>query len=108
MRVRFLVVAGMFALSMAAYAEQPASTVKGYVSEEQCGASHSSPSAEATKCVKKCIRGGSAPVLVSEGKVYKLKGEDTAVQNLAGKNVTVKGTVNGETITVLWVSARKS
>jgi hypothetical protein len=54
------------------------------------------------------MKGGAAPVLVSNGKVYKLKGEDEAVKNLAGENVTVTGTVEGDTITVSSVSAQKS
>jgi hypothetical protein len=47
-------------------------------------------------------------VLVSDGKVYKLKGADAAVKGLAGENVTVTGTVDGDTITVTSVAAQKS
>ena len=43
---------------------------------------------------------------MSEGKVYKLKGEDAAVKGLAGQNVTIKGTVEGDTITVTSVAAK--
>ena len=54
------------------------------------------------------MKGGSAAVLVSDGKVYKLKGDDAAIKGLAGENVTVKGTVDGDTITVASVAAQKS
>jgi hypothetical protein len=47
-------------------------------------------------------------VLVSDGKVYKLKGEDDAIKGLAGQNVTIKGTVDGDTITVTSVAEQKS
>ena len=108
MRSRGLSVAGFLAFSVAFLSAQSASTINGYISEANCGASHSSPSAEATKCVKGCIKRGAAPVLVSNGKVYKLKGEEEAVKNLAGENVTVTGTVDGDTITVSSVAGQKS
>ena len=93
-------------LVAASVSAQSAQTINGFISEDQCGASHAAPSASATKCVKGCIARGAAPVLVSEGKVYKLKGEDAAVKGLAGQNVTVKGTVEGDTITVTSVAAK--
>ena len=102
--------AALFLLVMSAsvLSAQSAQTINGFISEEQCGASHSAPSASATKCVKGCVGRGAAPVLVSNGKVYKLKGEDAAVKGLAGQNVTVKGTIDGDTITVASVEAQKS
>jgi hypothetical protein len=106
MRIRSIAVTAFLALGAAGLWAQSNTTINGFISEEHCGASHSSPSAEATKCVKGCIKGGSAPVLVSEGKVYKLKGNDAAVKDLAGQNVTVKGSVDGDTITVASVAAK--
>jgi hypothetical protein len=108
MRIKLLAVAGFMALGVAGLSAQSATTMNGFISDEHCGASHSSPSADATRCVKGCMKGGSAAVLVSDGKVYKLKGEDTAIKGLAGENVTVKGTVDGDTITVTSVTAQKS
>ena len=105
MRIRLLSVAGFLALGIAGLSAQSTTTMNGFISEEHCGASHSSPSADATKCVKGCMKRGSAAVLVSNGKVYKLKGEDAAVKDLAGENVTVTGTVDGDTITVASVAA---
>jgi Protein of unknown function (DUF5818) len=108
MRFKLLPAAGFLALSVVGLSAQSATTINGFISEEHCGASHSSPSADATKCVKGCMKRGSAPVLVSDGKVYKLKGGDAAIKELVGENVTVKGTVDGDTITVASVSAQKS
>ncbi|HSY72375.1 MAG TPA: DUF5818 domain-containing protein [Alloacidobacterium sp.] len=108
MRIKLLAVAGLGILGVVALSAQSASTMNGFISDEHCGASHSSPSADATKCVKGCMKGGSAAVLVSDGKVYKLKGADAAVKGLAGENVTVTGTVDGDTITVTSVAAQKS
>ena len=108
MQIRLLAAAGFMALGVAALSAQSATTINGFLSDEHCGASHSSPSADATKCVKGCMKGGSAAVLVSDGKVYKLKGDDAAIKGLAGENVTVKGTVDGDAITVASVAAQKS
>ena len=98
----------LLAASASLLSAQSAQTINGFISEDQCGASHNAPSASATKCVKGCLARGAAPVLVSNGKVYKLKGEDAAVKGLAGQNVTVKGSVEGDTITVSSVEAQKS
>jgi hypothetical protein len=106
MSVRIFAAASLLAVSASILSAQSAQTISGFISEDQCGASHSAPSASATKCVKGCVSRGAAPVLVSEGKVYKLKGDDAAVKNLAGQNVTIKGTVEGDTITVSSVAAK--
>ena len=108
MFIKKLAVASLLAIPASLLSAQSAQTINGFISEAQCGASHASPTASATKCVKGCIARGAAPVLVSEGKVYKLKGEDAAVKDLAGQNVTIKGTVDGDTITVTSVAAQKS
>lgn len=106
MSVKKLLAASLLSVSASVLSAQTAQTINGFISEDQCGATHSAPTASATKCVKGCIARGAAPVLVSDGKVYKLKGEDSAVKNLAGQNVTIKGTVDGDTITVSSVAAR--
>ena len=108
MSIKNLAAASLLAISASVLSAQSAQTINGFLSEAQCAASHSAPSASATKCVKGCIARGAAPVLVSDGKVYKLKGEDDAVKGLAGQNVTIKGTVDGDTITVTSVAAQKS
>jgi hypothetical protein len=108
MRIGSIAGTAFLTLGVAGLWAQSNTTINGFISEEHCGASHSSPSAEATKCVQGCLKRGSAPVLVREGKVYKLKGDDAAVKDLAGQNVTVTGTVDGDTITVASVAAQKS
>ncbi|MGI8958586.1 MAG: hypothetical protein ACR2IV_02265 [Bryobacteraceae bacterium] len=83
--------------SFAAFADN----LTGYVSEAHCAAKHSSPSAENTKCIETCLKGGSDPVLVSEGKVYKIDAasKDKVVAH-AGENVKIDGTLSGDTVTV--------
>jgi hydroxyethylthiazole kinase-like sugar kinase family protein len=46
--------------------------------------------------------------LVSSGKVYALRGDKSQFDRLAGQNVTIKGKVDGTTITVDSIAATKS
>jgi hypothetical protein len=83
--------------SFAAFADN----LTGYVSESHCATKHTSPSAENTKCIETCLKGGSDPVVVSEGKVYKVDAasKDKVVAH-AGENVKIDGTLSGDTVTV--------
>jgi hypothetical protein len=84
----------------------PPRTIQGFVSDAHCGAMHSSPSVEATRCMQKCMREGSPPVIVNGGKVYQLKGATADVAEYIGQYVTVQGVVDGDTIKVVSVSNR--
>lgn len=75
--------------SASAYAE----TLTGMVSDAMCASKGKTNSAE---CAAKCIKGGSAPVLVVGDKV---SNPDKLIPH-AGHNVTVEGTVKGDTVTV--------
>jgi len=83
-----------------------ADSISGYVSESHCGAKHSEVSEAATKCINGCLKGGSDPVLVSNGKVYKFDdaSKDKA-KPLAGQKVTVDGTISGDSVTVNSITA---
>ncbi len=78
---------------------------RGVIGDAMCGAKHATASADAAACVAKCVQGGSKYVLVSHGKGYQLDPQDKVSADLAGKNAKVKGTLNGETITVSSVTA---
>ncbi|MBV9762909.1 MAG: hypothetical protein JO340_20280 [Acidobacteriaceae bacterium] len=90
--------------SFGAFADE----MTGYISDAHCGAAHSSPSDANTACIKKCLGGGSDPVLVSNGKVIKIDGasKDKAVAH-AGENVTVNGTMDGDTLKIDSIQAAK-
>ncbi|MGH9583633.1 MAG: hypothetical protein ACRD4O_11915 [Bryobacteraceae bacterium] len=92
-----LLFAGCFVFSTGAFAAQ----ITGYVSESMCGAKHSTVSAANTKCIKKCLKGGSSPVLVSDGKVIDFApGSQKKAKKYAGDDVTINGTENGNTVTI--------
>jgi hypothetical protein len=93
--VKKLAAIAVFALifsTAGAYAE----SFKGLVSDSMCAAKGNANSAD---CAAKCIKGGSAPVLVVGDKVYKIANPDTLVPH-AGHNVIVEGTLKGDTLTV--------
>jgi hypothetical protein len=85
-----------------------ADEMTGYISESHCGTAHNSPSAANTACVKKCLNGGSDPVLVSNGKVIKIDpaSKDKAVAH-AGENVTINGTMEGDNLKIDSIQAAK-
>jgi len=80
-------------------------TITGTVSDSHCGLKHSS--AGNGGCVEHCVSGGAAYVLISSGKVYQLSAQDK-FKGLGGKNVTVTGNVEGDSITVTNVAEKTS
>ena len=69
MRGKVLAVLGSTALGAGMLWAQSSQTIHGFVSDAHCGMAHSSPSEAATKCIAKCMKGGSPAVVVSDGKV---------------------------------------
>jgi Protein of unknown function (DUF5818) len=96
MLVAALLVSGCMAMA--------ADSWTGTVSDSHCGAKHATASEGAEMCVAKCVKGGAKYVLVSEGKVYNLDAQDK-FEDLAGKSVTVSGTMKGDSIAVDSVEA---
>lgn len=98
-----LLVVSSFAFTAAA--EQ----ISGYVSDSHCGAKHHTVSAANTKCVKDmCINGGADPVLVENGKVMKF--DDASKEKakaFAGENVSIDGTMEGDTVKIETISQAK-
>lgn len=72
----------------------------GTISDSKCGAAHADGSEKSVKCSQACVKSGKAqPVLVSEGKVYKLSDAAKAADHV-GHKVTVSGDLDGDTIKV--------
>jgi hypothetical protein len=81
-------------LSAAAFAAD----FNGYIIDEACSTKPAMKGNEA--CARKCIKGGSAAVLLTpEAKVYKLD-DQAKVAEHAGHKVIVTGALNGDTIKV--------
>jgi Protein of unknown function (DUF5818) len=75
-----------------------AAEFKGFVEDTKCSTNPAMK--DNAECAQKCIKGGSPAVLVTpDGKIYKIANQDKIVAS-AGQNVTVTGSVKGDTITV--------
>jgi len=82
-----------------------ARTITGVISDSMCGgASHMAKDKTAAQCTRECVQSGEGYVLVVGKKTYTLKGDAVALDKYAGEEVTVKGTVSGDTITAESVS----
>jgi uncharacterized protein DUF5818 len=100
-------VAGAFLLQpMAARAADTASSWKGWISDDHCGAKGAKAGHEA--CALKCMEKGSKLVLVNtgDGKIYKLDKQDVAKKHL-GHEVTVQGKAKDDAIAVDTIAAAK-
>ena len=88
---------GASLFSFSAFAE----TWSGTISDAHCGAKHADASDKSKACVESCVKGGAAPVFVSDGKVLKIS-EDSKDKVMAhlGHKVTLTGKLDGDTVTV--------
>ena len=84
-------------------------TLTGEVGDAMCGKKHMEGSA--AECTHTCVSHGSKYALVVGDKIYALETSDKAVlavlDQQAGKNATVTGTVNGTSIEVSTAVAAK-
>ncbi|MGA8621998.1 MAG: hypothetical protein WB660_26190 [Candidatus Sulfotelmatobacter sp.] len=97
--------AGMAVLPVLAAGTQ---TFTGKVSDAMCGAKHSE-GVDPANCVRACVKKGAKYALVVGDKVYTLdtseQGTLDELNKLAWEKATVKGTPNGDTISVKSVMA---
>ena len=78
-------------------------TLTGTVSDSMCGAKHMM-SGDDAKCTRSCIKGGAQYALVVSDKVYHLKGKPEELDKLAGREVTVKGSLDNSVLRVASVA----
>ncbi|HLW88181.1 MAG TPA: hypothetical protein VKR57_06780 [Terriglobales bacterium] len=85
-------------------------TFTGTVSDAMCGATHMMEGDPAS-CLRTCVNKGSKYALVVGDKVYTLDASNQAtldaLAKLAAQKATVKGTVDGDTISVSSVAAAR-
>ncbi len=89
-RVSIFAIAAFALTAMAANAAT-ASKVTGYISDSMCGAKHMGTGAD---CARKCIEGGSKPVLVDLSKNVWSIDNPEAVKDFYGDKVIVTATTN--------------
>ena len=94
-----------FAGAFAAFAQQQSLT--GVVTDSMCGVTHMAKDKTPAQCTQMCVKDGMKYALAAEKKIYTLEGHEAQLAKLAGQKVTVKGTLNGDTLSVQEVAASK-
>jgi len=107
MRLRISTVFLSAALSVGAAFAQSSQAISGTVTDAMCGAHHMMQGKTPAQCTRECVRQGSDFALASGDKVYILKGDKSQFDKFAGQNVTVRGKVDGKTLTVDSIAAAK-
>jgi len=86
------------ALAIGLAANGLAAQFKGFVEDTKCSTMPGMK--DDADCAKKCIKGGSPAVLVTEdGKILKIANQDKIVAH-AGEHVTLDATLKGDTLTI--------
>jgi hypothetical protein len=95
-----LAICFVFALTAMAFDDMGKSaTVKGWVSDDKCGAKGANDKAEA--CTKKCLAAGAKMVIVTDTdqKILMVDNPD-ALKGHEGHHISASGTVKGDSIHV--------
>jgi len=98
MKIRFAFVP-VVALFVSSFAFAGDASLTGYITDSKCGAKAAHEGA--TECTVKCIKEGAKYVFVNDAdkKVYAIADPDKVAAH-AGHHVTVKGSVEGGSLTV--------
>jgi hypothetical protein len=105
MKLMVAVILAGLAGAFGAPAEQ---TFNGVVTDTMCGKQHMMKNESPAQCTRECVKSGQADYALLVGdKTYKLKGDKAAFDKYAGEKATVKGSAQGDTITVSSISASK-
>lgn len=78
----------------------PGESFFGTITDARCGPRHADSEPDASECVRMCIRNGSRYVLAEGGRKYALAGNSWQFSHLAGKQVSLIGVLNGDSIKV--------
>lgn len=92
----------LLALVVIASMSVSAAELKGTIVDSMCAAKHADASEKSVACVEKCVKGGSAPVLVTaDSKIIKIdEASKEKVMSHLGHKVTITGTVENDTVKI--------
>lgn len=91
----------MFVLSV--FASQ--TTVTGILTDNMCTKKHMMPGKPNADCVHNCVKHGAKYVVVSDGKVIEVTGNEEQFHELAGRKVKLTGEARGKTFAVAAIEA---
>lgn len=100
MQIKSLSLLAAFVLGAAGLFAQTGQTFTGTVTDSMCGAHHMMKNETPAQCTRECVKQGSDFALANGSKLYILKGDKSQLDKFAGESVVIKGTSNGNTITV--------
>src|SRR5215472_10185161 len=80
---------------------------KGTVTDAMCGKQHMMKNTTAAECTRECVKAGSDFALISDDKVYILKGDKAQLDKFAGTPVVVHGDLSGNSIAVKSIQTAK-
>ena len=97
MKLRFAAATAVLLFGAALTLAAEEGTMTGYITDSKCGVKGAHEGAR--DCAIKCVKGGAKYVFVNDAdkKVYVVDAQDKVADH-AGHHVTVKGTVEGETL----------
>jgi hypothetical protein len=89
-------------IPLAIFAQTPGEqkTLTGVVSDAMCGSTHMMKDKPKAECLRYCVKRGTKYALVAGKTAYPLEGHETELDKYTAQEVTVKGTLKGETLTV--------
>jgi hypothetical protein len=79
--------------------------LNGVVTDSACRARHTATGKSAAECARECVGRGSSYVLVAGEGVYRLDGNTSELDKVAGQRVQVIGMLDGRVLTVSSVTA---
>jgi hypothetical protein len=74
--------------------------LNGVVTDSSCHAKHATTGKSAAECARECVSKGASYVLVAGEGVYRLEGNTSEVDRVAGQRVQVVGILDGRVLTV--------
>ncbi len=75
-------------------------TLTGVVSDAMCGATHMMKDQPDAECLHYCLQQGTKYALVAGNNLYTLEGHQAQLDKYAAQKATVKGTLQGQSLTV--------
>lgn len=99
----FVVIVLLSVFTMSLSASQ--TTITGILTDDMCTKKHMMPGKPNADCVRECIKHGAKYVVVSQGKVLEVAGNQDQFGALAGKKVKLTGQNNGKSFKVASIEA---
>ncbi len=99
----FVIFVLVLTFALSSFAAQ--TTVTGILTDDMCTKKHMMPGKGNADCVRECIKHGAKYVVVADGRVLELSGNQEQLKELAGKKVKLTGEAKGKSFVVAHIEA---